>query len=232
MRRLHTLLTALRDRDSGMSLIEVIVAISVLAVLATATLGLYLTSQSTSNSHQNRELAISVANEAMEFAAASSVDTLAKGRWQTTANAQWTATVNPATSQSVVGGISSSYPLADSTANASSVPSIPFTKVPAPVFNGTEFQVQTFVGRCFQPTTSTRATAGECKRTSANPSMTPTPTTTPANMAAMIRVIVVVQWTSDSGCTTSILTNPCKYEVSTLVDPGTPDVEWVTSGTP
>jgi prepilin-type N-terminal cleavage/methylation domain-containing protein len=216
------------DNERGMTLVEVVMAISILGILATVALGLYMSSLGASNSHQNRELAITVANESMELAASWSVGSLAGGRHQPAVTNQWVSTIDPVTSKSVIAGIGAGYPLWDSSATAVSVPALPLMKTAT--FSGTEFSVQTFISRCYQPTAITRSTAGECKRLVSSPNMTPVPTTTPAGMVPMFRVIVVVQWTSDKNCTTSIVTNPCKYEVMTLVEPSTPDAEWVTSG--
>lgn len=202
-----------QNRESGLTLVEVVVAIVILGLLASTALGLYLTSMTASKSHQHREVAITVANEAMELAASWSVPNLADGRSQSAVAAQWAAGGS-------VSGIAATYPLWDLSATASSVPDLPLSAVST--FSGTDYTIETYIGQCFQPEdAATLASGGDCTKVSGHPS---SPPATAPGMTKLLRVIVNVRWTAGDAC------DPvagCTYQTSTMVDPTLIDVEWI-----
>ncbi|AWB90011.1 type II secretion system protein [Salinibacterium hongtaonis] len=214
MRKLRLLTTSSGERESGMSLIEVVVAIGILGILSTVSLGFYMTSMESASAHQRRELAITVANESMEIIqgwnsnviSATTVSALLTGRNQALVQAQWLAA--PA-----VSGLAQSYPTWDPTATASATQAVPLARTVTR--SGTEFTSHVYIGKCFKAITS-----GQCTKLAAFPS-TP-PATAPAGTTGMLRVVVVVRWTA--GCDSG-----CSYETSTLIDSST-DLEWNTSG--
>lgn len=206
MRRLRSLTRSLNERDSGMSLIEVVVAIGILGILSTVSLGFYMTSMESASAHQRRELAITVANESMEIVQGWNAAGLLTGRNQTLVNAQWLA-------NATVPGLAQSYPAWDSAAPASAVQAIPLSR---PVTrSGTQFTSHVFIGKCYKAISS-----GECVKLPAYPS-TP-PAAVPASTTVMLRVVVAVRWTA--GCDSG-----CSYETATLIDSSS-DLEWNTSG--
>lgn len=214
MNRLRAASASGQDRESGMTLIEVVVAIAILSLLSATALGLYLTSMTASKSHQHREIAITVANEAMELVAAWSVPNLATGRSQSTVAAEWAAA-------SGVSGIAASYPLWDSAADASSVPDLPLRSIST--FSGTEFTAETYIGQCYQPNSAAALAGGaDCARVSGHPT---SPPATAPGLTRLIRVIVVVRWTAGDACDP---VDGCSYQASTLIDPTPVDVEWVS----
>lgn len=200
MNRIRAAVTGLRDRERGMSLIEVIVAVSILGILATASLGIYLTSSEASSLQRSREIAITVANQQLEVVSSWAVEGLYDGRNQAKVQAQWAAAVD-------VDGLSATHPRWDSTAGSSAVPAIALQTVSE--FSGTEFTVDTYLGECFQP-----AGGGNCTALAS----------APTNGTALIRAIVVVSWTAGDYCEV----DGCSYEATTLLN-GTDDLEWVTN---
>lgn len=213
--RLRRILHANRDEE-GMTLIEVVVAVVILGLLSTISLNLYITSMTASKSHQNRELAIAVANESMEIVSGwsatekiptTSVSMLLEGRTQSAVEAQWAAA--PADS-----GLAQTYPAWDPTATGTPTPALPFTRTKT--FSDTEFRAQTFIGTCYQP-----VTGGDCTRISG---VSTAPAAAPAGLSPMIRTTVIVTWDArncDSGL--------CRYQASTLLDLNS-DLDWYTNG--
>ena len=85
--------------DDGFSLTEVMVAIAVMGLLATATIGLDIAGQNSTQSQQHREVAITVANESMEqisiqavfIDGATGVSSILGGRFQSAVSSAWAA---------------------------------------------------------------------------------------------------------------------------------------------
>lgn len=207
----------MRADESGMTLIEVVVAISLIGIISAAAIGLSITSQKGTSVQQRQELAVTIASEAMEAANAQSSATnpttgmsyLYQGRTEAQVEAAWTANLG-------VSGLAATYMGWDTAAVVPPVQTLPISNLV--VRNGTEYTVYTLLGTCYMPTTSA---GGDCTKVAG--SDTAPPSTVPADRAALNRVIVVVRWTAGSGCATS----GCSYQATTLVDAHS-DLLWNT----
>jgi prepilin-type N-terminal cleavage/methylation domain-containing protein len=207
------------EGDRGMSLVEVVVSISILGILATTALGFYLSSMNASKGHANREIAITVAGEAMEIANSYVTGDLHKGRAESVVAPQWAAA---STGPVAIPGIATTYPLWDSAATASSEQALPLTSTTT--LNGTVYTAQTFVGRCFQTTNAVSLASGaDCAKLPGIVSAPPV--TTPSGYTSLVRIIISVSWTAGDSCATP---GVCVYNTSTLAALNA-DVEWVAS---
>ena len=201
--------------DRGFTLVEVIIAISILGILATSAVIFAVQAMNTSAAQQQRQVAVAIAMESMEGINARVAATdpvtgasyLVRGRHGTAVSAAWAA-------YGAVPGIADSYPYADPSATASSTPDLPITSTVNR--NGAVYTVTLLIGQCCQP-----LAGGTCAKAPGYAS-TP-PSTTPAGSAEpMMRVVTVVEWTAGDACST---VSPCQYWTVSLVD-GTPDQEW------
>lgn len=203
------------DRDAGFSLVEVVIAIFVISILATAGLSFFLNGSRLALSEQRRELAITVANDVMEDVRGESFSQgpaagaagLYAGRSQSATLAVWAR-------NSTAGGVDETYPLWDTAATAGSTPTVPITRTVA--LSGTEFTVESLYGSCYQP-----LAGGDCVRL---PGQNSPPATTPAGYSSLTRIVVVVSWTAGEGCETA---GACTYAASTLFD-STLDLTWLS----
>lgn len=203
--------------DSGMTLIEVVVAISLVGIISAAAIGLSITSQKGTSVQQRQELAVTIASEAMEAANAQSAATnpstgmsyLYRGRTQAQVEVAWTANLG-------VSGLAATYMGWDTATVVPPDQALPISK--PVVRNGTEYTVYTLLGTCYMPSTSA---GGDCKKITGSDA-TP-PATVPADQTVLNRVIVVVRWTAGEGCSAS----GCSYQAATLVDAHS-DLLWNT----
>jgi prepilin-type N-terminal cleavage/methylation domain-containing protein len=204
--------------DSGMSLIEVVVAIAVLAILSTASLGVYLSGLNAASNQQRREIAITVANESLEIVNGWATDTVAAtgrsalytGRARTDVQALFSAGGS-------VPGVTQTYPEWDPTApaTATSATGSALPVIRTVVQSGTDYVARLYIGTCFQPKVGGACTA---------PGYPTKPATVPAGSTPLTRVIVDVRWTAGAGCVAG-----CSYSASTLIDLNG-DLEWNTNG--
>lgn len=209
------------DADVGFSLIEVIVALVLLGIVATAALYFFLQGTRTTSSLQRSQNAVAIANEAMERAYAvnpqdnpvSGVGGLVVGRAKADVDAAWTA----------LGGLAgdslgSTYPLWDSGAVAGTEPAVPLSYT---VRHSTqEYTVWTLIGSCYRSASVTSTDqvcgklAGKASDSDAGASSSGT--------VRMLRVISVVTWEPlGDECGTSL----CSYHLSGLID-RSEDLEW------
>ncbi|GIG29132.1 Ig-like domain-containing protein [Cellulomonas marina] len=203
-------------RDEGFSLVEVVVALALLAVVATAALQLFVNGTRTARHQAQGLTAVTVANDGMEAALAvaplevSGVSGLVRGRTQAAVTAAVTA------AQSLgVEGLGAGYPVWDPAATASSVPAVPVSRTT--VVEGLTYTVRTLVAACYRPTAVASAACGAVAGQTADP------VTQPAGTTRLLRVTVVVSWDPVGGtCTASA---PCRYQTSSLVD-GHADLPW------
>jgi prepilin-type N-terminal cleavage/methylation domain-containing protein len=206
-----------RSDDSGMTLVEVMVAIAIIAIVSLSAGALTILGLNSATAQERRQIAVTIASGAMESVNAQSVKTVASsgvtalltGLTKGAADATWgTNTTALAVNQT--------YESWDPTATLSSVPNVP-TGPAAVAQAGTTFQVTTLVGTCYQP-----LAGGDCTKISG---YTVPPATTPSTLTNLIRVIVVVRWTSGATCSV----NACSYSTSSLFDPHS-DLLWVVTG--
>jgi prepilin-type N-terminal cleavage/methylation domain-containing protein len=215
------------DNQDGFTLVEVLVAIVIMVIIATAGASLTFNGIATSATEERAQVAVTIANGAMEnvssysaaLNAASGVSALYNGRSKTAVtNAFGGVNAN-------MPGVAQTIPVWDINAAATANGTIPIvtpdpaTSAPATPQNGTKYTVTTLIGACYQQATIQSATKSDG---SANPNdctavkgSVPTP---------LIRAIVIVRWTAGNKCNTVA---GCTYETSTLLDPNS-DIEWVT----
>ena len=161
---------AARLDERGMTLIEVVVAIAILAVLATAALGVYLAGVNSSSALQRREVAVTVASQVLEKANAVLPTTLYSGR--SAADVETIRTRNAA-----IDGVSETYRISDTVVPIPSTASLPVSTVTT--LGGTRYTVDTVVGTCFQPKAGGACTA---------PGYPTQPATAPANTMMLSRI--------------------------------------------
>jgi prepilin-type N-terminal cleavage/methylation domain-containing protein len=183
------------DNERGMTLIEVVVAITILAVLSTASLGVYLSGINSATAQQRREVAITVANSVLEDATLTSPANLYVGRSQAAVTALLAE-------NDTIPSVKQTY----AAYQPSPVATVPALKPTQTVtLNGTDYQVSTIIGTCFQKKAGGTCTVG---------STFPTQPATPADSLVLTRIVVVVRWAVGSTCAGG----SCVYDTSTLVD--------------
>jgi Tfp pilus assembly protein PilV len=217
--------------DSGLTLIEVVAAVIVIVTVALASAGLSIQGIKTSSAQQRQQVAVTIANSAMETVSAAniavnttttpSVSGLYFGRYVGDVN---TAFTNNAT----IAGVAQTYPAWDPNPLlvAGNTPAIPIVSNPAAsTTNGTAYTVTTLIGPCYELSlqSSWPASGPACTKISGQASA---PATVPAGYTQLIRAIVIVNWTAGSTCSGA---GGCNYVISTLLAPET-DPEWITGG--
>ena len=221
MRVIREKLRPVMNQDEGLTLIEVVVAIAIISIVATASAALVITGIATATQQERRQIAVTIASSAMETVnsrpyqepAAGGISPLYKGR-------NLTNVKNAFGLYPTVPGVSNTYPIGDPAATStSSVGLVPLsTVVPE---SGTNFTVATLIGSCYQSTvlSSINGVTNECGKVGSA-----TPTGPVTNYSDLIRVIVIVTWTAGKGCASG-----CSYSTTSLIDPNN-DLEWVTHG--
>lgn len=220
-----------RRSDSGLSLIEVVVAVVIVSIVALASAGLGIQGISTSTAQQRQQVAVTIANSAMEAVSAAniSINTYATpsvsgfytGRDQASVNAAFTA-------QAGQPGVAQTYAAWDPNpaVTAATVEALPIVSTPsATTTNGTAYTVTTLIGPCYELSLQSSWPASGPLCTELTGQSTP-PTTVPAGYTQMIRAIVVVNWTAGKTCSGA---GGCNYTISTLFAPQD-DPEWITGG--
>lgn len=220
-----------RTDDAGLTLIEVLAAVIIIVIVALSAAGLSINGIQTATAQQREQVAVTIANGAMETVSGWSVATnsttgisnLYTGRCYSNVNAAFLA--NP-----TVPGVAATYPVWDTvatTAATCTTPSLPTTKSPSGtgVFlfapeNGTSYTVTTIIGACYEP-----VTGGSCGLITGQAS---NPTTTPAGYTPLIRVIVLVSWPATAAGGNRCAATGCYYETTTLID-AHPELNWVGS---
>ena len=200
--------------ENGMTLIEVIIAIAIMGIVATAATGLAISSLTGSVTQKHRAVAVTVANDAMEQVTGLPAAMLYGGRSAADVAASYVA--NSSTS-----AVANTYQEYDHTTPLPSAQKVPINKTVAQ--DGTVYNITTLIGTCFQKlgTTPGQAAGGDCTKL-ASPTL---PLLYPG-YTPLTRVIVLVRWTGGQGCTSA---NPCSYSATTLIDAHS-DLEWTTNG--
>lgn len=188
MNNLRRRLEASALDSSGMTLVEVIVAIAIMSIVATAAIGLAISSTIGSVSQQRRAISVTVANAAMEQANGLPAASLFSGRSQLDVASSFST--NSGTS-----GVSKTYQEYDHTIPLPGTQTVPIASTVTQ--NGTKYTVKTIVGTCFENLgTNTGQTAGgDCSKVD---TATYAPTSA-AGYTPLTRVIVIVGWTAGQG---------------------------------
>jgi prepilin-type N-terminal cleavage/methylation domain-containing protein len=205
------------DSDSGMTLIEVLAAVIIIVIVALSAAGLTINGITTAAGQERQQVAVTIANGAMENISGKTVSNLISGRCQTDVT-------NAFTSNSAIPGVSNTYPTWDSSATCGcpttiSVPIVQSTTAIAPCLiaaqNGTKYTITRLIGTCYEP-----LAGGACSVISGH--LTDPGTTT--GYTSLLRIIVLVSWTAGSKCSATA----CYYETTTLADPHA-EPTWVQS---
>jgi prepilin-type N-terminal cleavage/methylation domain-containing protein len=203
--------------DSGLSLMEVIVAIAIMTIISTAAASLSINGVKTVATEERAQVAVTVANGTMEKVSGWTVDVnpltgvsnLYNGRSKGDVQKAFSDYASRPGVAETNGVWDGTVPAGQSTAPASTG-SLPVMQTVTQ--NGTVYTVATLIGSCYQQAPyPTSTAAADCKAAAG---------TAPD---AMIRVIVIVKWTAGPQCAAS----GCYYQISTLLDPSV-DLEWVT----
>jgi prepilin-type N-terminal cleavage/methylation domain-containing protein len=209
----------LGEPEKGFTLMEVVISLSLLAIIASAALYFFIGGTRAVTHQQRSHGAVALANDAMEEAfswvpTASTTGTsgLVVGRTQAEVLAAWglAATAN-------VSGVADTFPAWDT------------ATLPAPIDgtgddvidltssateSGSVYQVTTLIGTCYR----SEGTADDpCDNTVGDEAGTPV-----GGFVRLMRVIVTVAWPDTVG---SCGGTSCSYEISALIDPNS-DVEW------
>ena len=215
MNRIRRSLDRFTAEPSGMTLVEVIVAIAIMGIVATAAIGLAISSTIGSVSQQRRAIAVTVANAAMEKVSGLPAITLFSGR--SLSDVQTSFSTYSSTS-----GVSTTYQEYD---HSLPFPGAQTVLIDSPVTqNGTPYTVTTIIGTCFEKlgTNSGETAGGDCAKVDSATYAPPTP----AGYTLLTRVIVVVGWTAGQECAVA---GSCAYTISTLIDSHS-DLQWKTNG--
>lgn len=236
-----------RPGDEGFSLVEVLVAIMILAIISLLASRLLVGAITTTTSIDQRQTAVAVATMEMETVrgndAGPSVkqasnglfpgtSALFNGRPRTAQLAQFDTTSSTAAA-AVADILASTYPEWDSTLAADGAAAAADVVVPLTdetVLNGTTYRSTIILGTCFVATTQTnlaQTVNGTCGKvagvtvgTEYNSPALPSGIT---GYAKLVRAIVVVEWTGGSGCSAE---DPCDYALTSEFLPSILDLLW------
>ncbi len=198
--------------ESGMSLVEVIVALALIGIIAAGAATFFIKGVATSSKLQRDQAAATVATQAMEVVravdaqdpeVASVTNNLLLGRSETAVKNQWNAAEATDTAATTAAWDANST----TATGTATIPLVSTTRV-----SDMTYTVNTLIGVCYRPSAASRS-AQEC-------------VATPATGVKTFRVTVVVTW-KERGCSSF----GCSYRLATLVDP-TADPSWNLSTNP
>ncbi|MDP9101786.1 MAG: IPT/TIG domain-containing protein [Actinomycetota bacterium] len=176
--------------DEGLSLIEVLVSLFILAVVMTAAASFFLNSLRTTNGQSQRQTAITLANQALEKTQSQTPAALLAGRTQASVQALL-ATSGAAVLTAQDNTTSGNYD--PSPVGAEVVPTSTTS-----IVNGTTYTIRTFIDICYLPTGGTICGASSS-----------------AGATQLYRITVDVSWTGKAG---TLCASSCDYSASTIID--------------
>lgn len=186
--------------DRGVSLVEILVAIVIVSIIATASASLIISGITAAAAQERRQVAVTIASGRIESVTANGPSRAVTGRAALDVSAAWLANASKS-------GVSKTIQKSDTLVTSSSGAVNPITSVDN--LSGTRYTTTVLIGDCYQP-----KAGGDCVVATAGPSV-----------SKLLRVIVIVRWTPGKGCPA----NECFYQTTTLLDPNG-DIDWVTSG--
>ena len=209
------------SKDRGFTMIEVVVSLAIVSTLSAALAPFLVRSVSVIGEQRERQVAVDLADDAVERVAALTGPAALRGRGYTAAKQQWDAASSVPSYASALRPLLNSMSLGDPqyatdpaktawlawdlqlpvTSTAGSSAGVPTTAVDVPT-NGVRFQENWYLGMCRQQF----GTGGTCD----NPN-SPDPDPTRADVP-MLRAVVAVSWPSRA-CTGNL----CTYVTSTLI---------------
>lgn len=204
----------LRD-EGGFSLIEVVVALFLLGIVATAGLTFFFRGMQNTSQLQRTQNAVAVANQAMEKVRAvtpriadtvTSTSGLLIGRSQTAVLAAWSTAAASDTAESNAVWDTAAATRTD----------VALDIVETVTVSDQEYTITTLIGTCYRLKAAS-VSDQTCVKT--NPG---------ATAAQLYRVTVVVSWKPGTG---ECVGGDCTYRVSTLLDP-TADANWNLTAKP
>jgi type II secretory pathway pseudopilin PulG len=189
-----------RDQDSGFTLVETSVAIMVVMVVTASLTGLFITTSRLAHLHGDKQIAIQLADDAMERVRALKVAAVLTGRDQQSVQAQWAAPLDQVSAMldSTVTDIAYDDDAADGAGATAKLPTTPLEQT----LNGLTYRQHFYIGGCVRPT----ADSSECVAASVAAN---------AGKSAVVpfyRVIVAVTWPGGL-CTDNV----CTYVSSSLI---------------
>lgn len=195
--------------DDGFTLLEVVVAMALLMMVATAAFMLFVRVLHSSKGMDSRTAAITVAQQAVDQARAVNPafdatyhSKMVSGRSKTAVTAQF------ATPPAGVD-LSQTYPDYDPAATGSSTPVIPLSDTVT--VSNQPYQVTTIIGQCVLD----KAT-GDCGKTVTGTTPPAPETLADTGKTLVERIVVAVTWSDANACATA---QACSYAISTLIDP-------------
>ena len=205
--------------DAGFTLMEVLVALAIIAIVASASLAFFVNGTRTVTTQQRQQNATSIANEAMEDAysrvakfSTTKTSGMVVGRTQTEVQAAWTAGIAAG-----VVGLTDAYPDWDASTSPAPVTGIADDAVPLKTQvteSRIKYTVTTLFGSCYRSTT---LATGACTKVGGTAAWVAN-----AGYQRMIRAAVMVTWPDVTGnCGGTV----CSYNISSLIDPNH-DLEW------
>ncbi|MFC4614642.1 Ig-like domain-containing protein [Cellulomonas algicola] len=209
----------LRGDDDGFTLVEVIVALLVLSIVATASLYFFVGGSRSVSSQQRQQSGVAVGNRAMEDvyslvarASATGTSGLVVGRKQSDVTTAWNAAVTEGTP-----GLGDSYPAWDKATSPLPAAGVGDDKIKLTQTvdeSGIRYTVRTLVGFCYRA----KATpAAQCTRTGGDAAGVST-----TGYMQLMRAYVTVSWADTTG---TCKASTCRYDIASLVDPSN-DLKW------
>ena len=202
---------AREDRDAGFTLIEILVAMVLMAIVMSSLAVFFIGAQKSSSALRLREDATALGDGAMDQVHSVAIDQLLLNRDKFSSDAQWAAPVTGvdlSTMSELWDTTSSPAPANNAGADPTKalLPTTPQTSSPPTpllpagkpyIVNGVQFKVSYYIGRCYVP-----AGGGACTKVA------------PANPVTMDRVVVAVNWPIKGG---SCPLHTCAYVVASLI---------------
>lgn len=184
----------LHSTEDGFSMVEMMVALLIIAIVSAASIAFFIDNIQGMNSQRQHQVAVDLTNQQLESVQSLPVANLVSGRTQAEVTALYSSTAASVLNISAQDDITNpaNYDATASTTGNETVPLVTTQTV-----NHVPFSLTTFIDVCWYSNTT-----GFC-----------TPTKT-ATTTQEFRVSVYTAWTAHGTCSTS-----CNYSTSTLIDP-------------